>query len=531
MKKFFKNHKWQLTTLSLLAIIALLASMITFSPSAIVKKQWGNVITIGSEVSASTTADFTATGTAAQQTATFQTALNDLPSSGGILNILSGTFTFNATVTRAIANVTIEGIGMSTIFTNNASTPIFTAGGNGWAFISFATDAGGISTGSYTYYSNDLSINGTMVSNNIGATGRTASYVIAASNSSSLDKSQADAVCTGTNDDVIFQAALNANYQVIVADFGTYNFSNTCNLINNNTIIEGNNSTFNDNGSTPIFSTGVGGGIINVIPVIGGSSLGDSEQAIQQQIAQDSGLDDYVPATGDPTGCVFRDFTTDAGGLYCSTLYTTIQNCTLGSYYIGLSVPNSLNNTIFGLNALQSNTTGNNNSAFGQGALYSNTTGNYNSAFGQGALYSNTTGNNNSAFGLSALQSNTTGNYNSAFGQVALYRNTTGSYNSALGLNALGNNTTGNYNLALGLNAGLYNTTVSNQLFINTLDQGNYTNDVSNSLIYGIFNATPSNQVLSLNAGTINMDYLPTSNPHVVGKLWNNSGTLMVSGG
>ena len=67
--------------------------------------------------------------------------------------------------------------------------------------------------------------------------------------------------------------------------------------------------------------------------------------------------------------------------------------------------------------------------------------------------------------------------------------------------------------------------------FINTLDQGNYTNDVSNSLIYGIFNATPSNQVLSLNAGTINMDYLPTSNPHVVGKLWNNSGTLMVSGG
>ena len=163
MKKFFRNHKWQLTTLSLLAIIALLASMITFSPSAIVKKQWGNVITIGSEVSASTTADFTATGTAAQQTATFQTALNDLPSSGGILNILSGTFTFNATVTRAIANVTIEGIGMSTIFTNNASTPIFTAGGNGWNFEGFVTDAGGVSVGSYIYFVNNVTIASTLI--------------------------------------------------------------------------------------------------------------------------------------------------------------------------------------------------------------------------------------------------------------------------------------------------------------------------------------------------------------------------------
>jgi hypothetical protein len=41
-------------------------------------------------------------------------------------------------------------------------------------------------------------------------TGRTASYVIAASNSSALDKSQADVVCTGTNDQVTIQAVINA---------------------------------------------------------------------------------------------------------------------------------------------------------------------------------------------------------------------------------------------------------------------------------------------------------------------------------
>ena len=135
----------------------------------------------------------------------------------------------------------------------------------------------------------------------------------------------------------------------------------------------------------------------------------------------------------------------------------------------------------------------------GQGALHSNTTGNYNSAFGQGALYSNTTGNNNSAFGQSALQSNTTGNNN----------------------------------LALGYYAGLYNTTVSNQLFINTLDQGSYGNDVSNSLIYGIFNATPANQTLSINAGIINMKYLPTADPHVLGQIYQDLAThvLMISNG
>jgi len=171
--------------------------------------------------------------------------------------------------------------------------------------------------------------------------------------------------------------------------------------------------------------------------------------------------------------------------------------------------------TFFGVNE-----DSNSNTSAGQAALYSNTTGNNNSAFGQGALYSNTTGSLNSAFGLNALQINTTGNYNSAFGPNALQNNTTGSQNTAFGLNALISNTTGSNNLGLGFYAGFYNTTVSNQLFINTLDQGNYTNDVSNSLIYGIFNTTPASQTLSLNAGIINMAYLPTSSGGAAGSLW-----------
>ena len=131
MWNYIKNHKWQEIAFTLLITVSILGSMLTVDR---VKK--GNkteaIITIGSQVSASTTADYIATGSAAAQTSILQSALNALPATGGILNILSGTFTVNATLTRAIPNVTIEGIGNSTSFSDNGVTPIFTAGGNGW---------------------------------------------------------------------------------------------------------------------------------------------------------------------------------------------------------------------------------------------------------------------------------------------------------------------------------------------------------------------------------------------------------------
>ena len=305
-----------------------------------------------------------------------------------------------------------------------------------------------------------------------GATGRTSSWVFATADALPSDKAQANQVLTGTADNVAVTAALTAGYKVITFLGVTSTFAGTVTFLANNTIIHANGVVFSNNASTPLFSD------------------------------------------GGKTGCVFQDLTTDAGGITFNAANTELQNCTLGSYYIGLSIPNSLSNTIFGQSALFSNTTGSQNSAFGLNALFSNTTGNYNSAFGQ-----------------SALADNTTGIYNSAFGQCALQFNTTGIYNSAFGTVALQNNTTGSNNLALGFYAGAYNTTVSNQLFINTLDQTTYANDVANSLIYGIFNATPANQTLSLNAGIINMKYLPTSDPHVVGQIYLATHVLMVSNG
>ena len=73
-------------------------------------------------------------------------------------------------------------------------------------------------------------------------------------------------------------------------------------------------------------------------------------------------------------------------------------------------------NTVFGLDALQANTTGSQNTVMGLETLYSNTTGLSNSAFGLQSMFFNTTGGNNTAMGVGALISNTTGSSNSALG-------------------------------------------------------------------------------------------------------------------
>ena len=79
----------------------------------------------------------------------------------------------------------------------------------------------------------------------------------------------------------------------------------------------------------------------------------------------------------------------------------------------------SINNTKFGENALNNNSS-NNNSAFGFSSLEDNTKGFQNTALGSDALSSNQKGINNSAFGYNALLSNTEGNRNTCIGSLAL---------------------------------------------------------------------------------------------------------------
>lgn len=170
--KWLTKRRFVIGSLSVFLAIALVLSGVTIvervSPSgkasqdSILQVGFGQkVIRIGT-IEASGAADYTCTGV--NDNVVFQTALNALPAGGGRLEILGGHYVWAAgqTVTRAINNVTINGVGASTNITGDGVTALFTAGGNNWNFSNLRTDAGGISVGATTGWQwNNVTINTT----------------------------------------------------------------------------------------------------------------------------------------------------------------------------------------------------------------------------------------------------------------------------------------------------------------------------------------------------------------------------------
>jgi len=105
-------------------------------------------ITIGFEGTVeAATADYVCDGT--DDDVQWQAALDALPAGGGKLVALAGNYSFGATVSRAIDNVTIEGTGYGSYFAYNGSTALFSIGSqNKWTFRDLRIDAGGITTAS-----------------------------------------------------------------------------------------------------------------------------------------------------------------------------------------------------------------------------------------------------------------------------------------------------------------------------------------------------------------------------------------------
>ena len=126
---------------------------------------------------------------------------------------------------------------------------------------------------------------------------------------------------------------------------------------------------------------------------------------------------------------------------------------TLWGLGAGKSITTGINNTGIGFGALTVNTEGALNSATGYYALFSNIIGNANTANGYAALGANTTGNGNTAIGLASLGENTSGVLNTATGYNALYQNSGGDFNTAYGQDALGANIAGNRGTAIGTRA------------------------------------------------------------------------------
>lgn len=153
----------------------------------------------------------------------------------------------------------------------------------------------------------------------------------------------------------------------------------------------------------------------------------------------------------------------------------------------------SLNNTSFGVGALNPASTGDRNVAIGTSALATNTTGAANVAIGHRALTNNDVGNNNVAVGTNAGYSNTTGNQNVWLGASSGFSNTTGGNNVAVG-NASGrSNLTGTSNVFVGAGSGSENTTGGGNTFLGSV--AGATNTVGGNNTYvGTFSGRYSTQ-------------------------------------
>ena len=195
------------------------------------------VIVIGHIAYAAGTADYSCDGAA--DDVQFQVAIDALPATGGKLVVLAGVYSFNATVARAIDNVTIEGMGFASFISRDGINPIFTIGvQSNWTFVNLRLDVGGVSdaVASEVTYEN-IDIGGTHwaygTSGDIGGaswdipSGRSATLIVAASDAGVEFAAQADYKCDGTNDEVEIQAAENAaNGGTVILSDGTFEVSN-----------------------------------------------------------------------------------------------------------------------------------------------------------------------------------------------------------------------------------------------------------------------------------------------------------------
>jgi hypothetical protein len=157
---------------------------------------------------------------------------------------------------------------------------------------------------------------------------------------------------------------------------------------------------------------------------------------------------------------------------FSGTALTLANDASISGLTVGKGGGAVVSNTVLGLSAGTSNTTGAYNTfvggqdaVLGRAAGQLNTTGSINTALGNGSLASNLTGGNNTAVGYRSLSSSTASN-NTALGAYALLANTTGDANVAIGRDSLQSNTTASNNTAVGYQAGYSNTVATHNTFI-----------------------------------------------------------------
>jgi len=247
---------------------------------------------------------------------------------------------------------------------------------------------------------------------------------------------------------------------------------------------------------------------------------------------------------------------------------TGTRNIAIGTFALNHNKTGNKNIAI-GADALDKNVDGSFNVGVGLQALYQNVSGNYNTAIGAQTL-TTTTGSNNTAVGYNSLGYCTTGSGNVGIGYCAGKAITTGSNNFALGANSLYKLKTGSYNIAIGIQAGRgqgVTTGFKNSVFIGSetgyslCDNADYniligykagraiTTGGNNICIGenaetptpttaywvnigGLYEGSrkPTDKYAKINGG-LQLSDIPTTDPVIAGRVWNDNGTLKVSAG
>ena len=245
---------------------------------------------------------------------------------------------------------------------------------------------------------------------------------------------------------------------------------------------------------------------------------------------------------------------------------TGIRNVAVGSFALNHNKTGNKNIAI-GADSLDHNISGSFNIGIGLQTLYSNVSGNYNTAIGAIALAA-TTGNNNTAVGYSALTKVTTGNNNTGLGYCAGYNITTGANNFALGTNALYKLKTGSGNIGIGIQSGRGQGTTTGfkqGIFIGSETGYSLCDNADYNILIGSFaghaittgarniiigenleTPTPTtsywvnvgglyegsrntaDKYAKINGG-LQLSDIPTTDPAITGRVWNDNGILRIS--
>lgn len=184
---------------------------------------------------------------------------------------------------------------------------------------------------------------------------------------------------------------------------------------------------------------------------------------------------------------------------YKTGFYNTIgyQNNFVGTY-AGYKNISGYNNNFMGYFTGYNNTTGIRNNFIGAAAGYHNIGGSFNNFMGYYAGYTNTSGRENNFVGYQCGYKNTSGHRNNFIGIYAGKNNTDGDNNTYVGYYTGYTNTTGHNNISIGAYAGRFETG-DYKLFIDVLARNNEADARIKALVYGIFNATPADQLLRIN--------------------------------